>query len=153
MTQPGADGPPLFIVAQSDIVTIRVDVPEAFAVEVDPGDRALVKLQEMMGKTIEGKVTRTSWAVDTKVRTLRVEIDIPNPGNKLLPGLYAYATVVALEGKAVRRPIEVGLSDGTLAEVVSGLDGSEAVVKANAASLTDGQPVAVSEPATAKAKP
>jgi RND family efflux transporter MFP subunit len=167
LTQPGADQPPLFIVAQSDIVTIRVDVPEAFAVAVNPGDRAEVKLQEMKGKTIEGKVTRTSWAVDTKVRTLRVEIDIPNPGSNLLPGLYAYATIVAeehkdvltvpttaviiekeksfcvvvVEGKAARRPIEIGLSDGTRTEIVRGLDGGEAVVKANAASLTDGQPV------------
>jgi len=173
LTQPGADQPPLFIVAQSDIVTIRVDVPEAFAVEVDPGDGVEVKLQEIKGKTIEGKVTRTSWAVDTKVRTLRVEIDIPNPGSKLLPGLYAYATVVAEEhkdvltvpataivteqektscvvvagGQVARRPIQVGLSDGTRTEIVSGLDGSEAVVKANAASLTDRQPVEPVDPA------
>ncbi|MFI5456088.1 MAG: efflux RND transporter periplasmic adaptor subunit [Isosphaerales bacterium] len=173
LTQPGADQPPLFIVARSDIVTIRVDVPEAFAVEVNPGDGAVVKLQEVKGKTLEAKVTRTSWAVDTKVRTLRVEIDIPNPGGKLLPGLYAYATVVAeehkdvltvpttavvnekdksycvavVEAKAVRRPIQLGLRDGTRTEIASGLDGGEAVVKANAASLTDGQPVQIEQPA------
>ena len=40
LTQPGADKPPLFIVARSDIMTIRVNVPEAFAAEVNPGDRA-----------------------------------------------------------------------------------------------------------------
>ncbi len=173
LTQPGADKPPLFVVARSDIVTIRVNVPEAFAAEVNPGDRAAVRLQEMKGKTVEGKVTRVSWALDPKARTLRVEIDIPNPGGKLLPGLYAYATVIAEEhpdvltvpatavvneqgndycvvvvaGKAARRPIEVGLSDGTRTEVVSGLDGREAVVKANAASLTDGQPVETVDPA------
>ena len=55
--------------------------------------------------------------------------------------------VAIITGKAVRRPIEVGLSDGTLTEVVSGLDEREAVVKANAASLTDGQPVEVVDPA------
>jgi hypothetical protein len=33
------------------------------------------------------------------------------------------------------------LSDDTWAEVVSGLDGGEAVVKADAASLRDGQPI------------
>ena len=173
LTQPGADKPPLFIVARSDIMTIRVNVPEAFAAEVNPGDRAAVRLQEMKGKTVEGKVTRVSWALDPKTRTLRVEIDIPNPARKLQPGLYAYATVIAEEhpdvltlpvtavvseqgkdycvaivaGKAVRRPIQVGLSDGTRTEVVSGLDGREAVVKANAASLTDGQPVEVVDPA------
>ena len=172
LTQPGAEGPPLFIVAQSDIVTIRVDAPEAFAVEVNPGDRAEVKLQEMKGKTIDGKVTRTSWAVDTKVRTLRIEIDIPNPGSKLLPGLYAFATVVVeehkdvltipttavvqdqnksfcvivVDGKAVRRAIETGLSDGTRTEVTSGLEGSYEVVKASAASIVEGQPVEAIKP-------
>jgi len=173
LTEPGADKPPLFIVARSDIMTIRVNVPEAFAAEVKPGDRAAVRLQEMKGKTVEGKVTRVSWAIDPKVRTLRVEIDIPNPGAKLQPGLYAYATVIAEEhpdvltlpvtavvsepgkdycvvivaGKAARRAIQVGLSDGTRTEVALGLDGGEAVVKANAASLADGQPVEVVDPA------
>ena len=173
LTQPGADKPPLFIVARSDIMMIRVNVPEAFAAEVNHGDRAMVKLQELKGKTVEGKVTRVSWAIDPKVRTLRVEIDIPNPGAKLQPGLYAYATVIAEEhpnvltlpvtavvsesgkdycvavvaGKAARRPIEVGLTDGTRIEVVSGLDGREVVVKATAGSLLEGQPVEVVDPA------
>jgi HlyD family secretion protein len=165
LTQPGADKPPLFVVARSDIMTIRVNVPEAFAADVNPGDRATVRLQEMHGKIVEGKVSRVSWALDPKTRTIRLEIDIPNPGAKLLPGLYAYATVIAEEhsevltlpvtavvselgnvycvvvmaGKATRRPIQLGLSDGTRTEVVSGLDGRENVVKSNSASLTDGQ--------------
>ena len=135
------------------------------------------RLQALKGKTVEGKVTRTAWALDPKTRTLRVEIDIPNPGGKLRPGLYASATVIAEEhegvltvpttalvrekdkascvivvaGKAVRRPIEVGLTDATRAKVVSGLDGSEAVVKAYAATLTDGQPVELIQPAASVA--
>jgi HlyD family secretion protein len=173
LTQPGADKPPLFIVARSDIVTIRVNVPEGFAARVKPGDIATIKLQEMNGKTVEGKVSRISWALDPKTRTIRVEIDIPNPSAKLLPGLYAYATVIVEEhsdvltvpttaiitekektfcvvvadGRAARRPIALGLRDGTLAEVVSGLDGSEAVVTSNAATLADGQIVAIADSA------
>jgi multidrug efflux pump subunit AcrA (membrane-fusion protein) len=178
LTQPGADQPPLFVIARSDIVTVWLAVPEVFAPAVNPGDRALVELQALKDHTIEGKVSRISWALDPKVRTLRVEIDIPNPGAKLQPGLYAYATVIAEEhpdvltvpatavvseqgkdycvavvnGKAVRRPIQAGLSDGTWTEVVSGLQGDEAVVKANAASLTDGQPVELIAPETPQAK-
>ena len=173
LTRPGSDSDPLFIVDRSDIVTVAIDVPETFATEVNPGDRATIELQAMKGKTVAGTVTRTAWALDSKTRTLRVEIDIPNPGGKLRPGLYAYATVIAEEhpdvmtvpssalvrekdkafcviviaGKAVRRPIEVGLSDVTRTEVVSGLDGSEKVVKAFAAALADGQPVELIEPA------
>jgi hypothetical protein len=51
----------------------------------------------------------------------------------------------------MRKPVQVGLSDGTWTEVVSGLDGSEKVVKAYATSLTDGQPMDVIEPAPAPA--
>jgi RND family efflux transporter MFP subunit len=172
LTRPGSDAPPLFIAARTDVVTIVVDVPETYAADVDKGDRASVKLQAMKGRTVEGKVTRTGWALDSKTRTIRTEIDIPNPGGKLRPGLYAYATViveehkdvltipttavlpekdkafcvVVVDGKAVRKPIETGLSDGTRTEVVSGLDGGEAVVKANGASLVDGQAVKAIEP-------
>ena len=66
-------------------MTIAVDVPEVFATEVNPGDRATVELQAMKGKTVEGKVSRISWALDPKTRTIRVEIDIPNPDAKLRP--------------------------------------------------------------------
>jgi RND family efflux transporter MFP subunit len=179
LTRPGSDAAPLFIVARTDPMTIAVDLPETYATEVNPGDHALIKLQAMKGRTVEGEVTRTAWALDPKTRTIRAEIDIPNPGGKLRPGLYAYATVIVEEhkdaltipttaivqekekifclvvadGKAVRKPIETGLSDGTRTEVVSGLEGSELVVKANAASLSDGQVVKVQEEAAKGGKP
>ncbi len=56
--------------------------------------------------------------------------------------------VVVDDGKAARRPIVLGLNDGTRAEVVTGLSGNESVVKANAASLAEGQAVQIIEPAT-----
>jgi RND family efflux transporter MFP subunit len=173
LARPGPDGPPLFVVARSDIVTIAVDIPEAFATEVNPGDRATVKIPAMNARIVEGRVARISWALEPRTRTIRVEIDIPNPEGRLRPGLYAYATVVAeehldvltvpataivegdgqprcvvvIDGKAARRPVVLGLGDGASAEVVSGLAAGDAVVKAGAASLADGQAVQVIEPA------
>jgi RND family efflux transporter MFP subunit len=173
LTKPGTDAPPLFIAARSAVVTITVDIPETAAADIKPGDRALIKLQAQKGRTVEGKVTRTAWALDPKTRTIRAEIDIPNPSFNLRPGLYVWATIVVEEhpnvltlptsavvkdkdqshcvviadGKAARRRIEVGLNDGTRTEVISGLQGVESVVKANAASLRDGQPIDVLESA------
>jgi RND family efflux transporter MFP subunit len=178
LTRPGSDAPPLFVAVRTDVVTIAVDIPETYSTDVKPGDDALVKLQAMKRRTVPARVTRTAWALDPKTRTIRVEIDIPNPGGKLRPGLYAYATitveehedvltipttavvpdqdktfcVAVVDGKAVRKPIETGLSDGTLTEVVSGLDGSEFVVKANATSLSNGQPVKVQDEAARAGK-
>jgi RND family efflux transporter MFP subunit len=179
LTRPGSDAPPLFVAARTDVVTIVVDVPETYSTDVDKGDRATVKLQAMKGRTVEGTVTRTAWALDPKTRTIRTEVDIPNPGGKLRPGLYAYATViveehkdvltipttavvqdkdkafcvVVVDGKAIRKPIETALSDGSRTEVVSGLEGTELVVKANAVSLGDGQAVKVIEEAAKAGKP
>jgi RND family efflux transporter MFP subunit len=177
LTVPGTQGEPLFVVAHADVVTVAVAVPETFAAAVEPGDRALVRLQALGGRTVEGRVTRTSFALDDASRTLRVEIDLQNPDGTLRPGLYANVTIVAEEhpdaltvpatavvrdgarafcvvvaaGRAARRPVELGLSDGTNAEVLSGLVADDVVVKANAASLTDGQPVdAIEPPAPAK---
>jgi HlyD family secretion protein len=55
LTRPGPEGPPLFVVARS-----AVDVPEAVATEVNPGDRASVRIQAMNGRIVEGKVARIS---------------------------------------------------------------------------------------------
>ena len=179
LTVPGGQGEPLFVVARSDLVTVAVHVPELFAAAVEPGDRALIRLQSIPGRPFEGKVIRTAYALDPKSRTLRVEIDLPNPDGKLHPGLYAYASIVAeehadaltipttaigrdgekafcvvvREGHAARRPIEVGFSDGMSTEVVSGLHGEEIVVKAGVASLLDGQPLETAGPATPSSSP
>jgi HlyD family secretion protein len=165
LTEPGNHGDPLFIVARDDIVRITVSVPEIYATEVEPGDRALIRLQAVPGRNFQAKVTRTSWMLDAKNRTLRTEIDVPNPKGVLRPGLYAYATIVVEEhanvltvpttalirqdpdilcvtvkgGQAMRKPITVGLDDGIRAEILSGLSADEFVVKAYASTLVDGQ--------------
>ena len=172
LTAPGTQGEPLFVVARSDVVTVAVAVPELDSAEVNPGARAFVRLQALPGRVLEGQVTRTAYALDYRSRTLRAEIDLPNPEGKLHPGLYAYVTVVVAErpnaltlpasaivregettycvgvrgGRAARLPLAIGLNDGTRVEVRSGLDAEELVVKANAASLAEGQTVEPTEP-------
>jgi HlyD family secretion protein len=179
LTTPGAGGELLFIVARSDIVTITVGVPETDAPFVNAGDEARVRLQALDGKTFAGKVTRTAWALDATTRTLRVEIDLPNPDEFLRPGLYAYATIIAEEhkhaltlpatallkdgeksycvtvadGRARRREVFAGLVDGKRIEIVAGLDGGEDVVEANATSLVDGQAVEEVKPPGGVEKP
>ncbi len=173
LTEAGPHGQPLFIVVRDDVVRITVSVPEMYAPAVDPGDRVLIRLQALGGTQFDGKVTRTSWTLDAKNRTLRTEIDVPNPKATLRPGLYAYATVivgehpdaltvpstalvredektycvVVVEGKAVRKPVAVGLEANSRAEILSGLHGDEAVIKAYASSLADGEAVQIVQPA------
>jgi RND family efflux transporter MFP subunit len=136
----GNKGEPLFVVLSADTVRVFVDVPEADAGLVRDGMEAKVRAQ---GKEFAGTVTRTSGFLDPRTRTLRTEIDLPNKDGALLPGTYAYATLTARRegvltlpasavvaapegtycyrvenGKAVRAPLQTGLSGGGLVEVL-----------------------------------
>lgn len=179
LTTAGATGEPLFVVARSDPLTITLGVPELDAPFVNVGDPARVRVQALDGRTFEGKVTRTAWAIDTPTRTLRAEIDLANDAGTLRAGLYAYVSIIAEEhpnalvvptsalfkegaqsflvvvtsGKAARREVKVGIVDGDRAEVLSGLKGDETIVGANAAALTDGQTVESIRAESAQAKP
>jgi multidrug efflux pump subunit AcrA (membrane-fusion protein) len=120
---------------------------------VPAGTRAKVLARGYRDEPIEGTVTRTSWALNVTSRTLRAEIDLANPGSRLLPGMYAYADVIiqhpktmtlpeaALthvgdqtfcwlydDGHAKRTEVRTGLSDGNWIEITSieHPDGSEA---------------------------
>jgi multidrug efflux pump subunit AcrA (membrane-fusion protein) len=84
---------PLFTLQKLDVVRVFADVPEASAAGIRSGLPADVKLYGPAGVTIHGAVTRIATALDPTTRTMRVEIDLPNPGEKLLPGMYAQVTL------------------------------------------------------------
>ena len=92
---------PIYVVDRTDIVRIFVDIPEQDANYVQIGTKATVLAKGYRDQPIPGTVTRTSWALNVKSRTLRAEIDLPNPNSQLLPGMYAYAKVV-IERPGVR---------------------------------------------------
>jgi multidrug resistance efflux pump len=92
---------PLFVIAKTDTVRVFVDVPEREAPFIARGNKAVVRVKSL-GKQGEftAAVTRTSYALNPRNRTLRVEIDIPNSTGWLRPGMYATATI-SLSGLAV----------------------------------------------------
>jgi RND family efflux transporter MFP subunit len=80
---------PLFTCQQLNVVRVFADVPEASATSIRQGQPAQVRLYGPTGQTISGSVTRIAAALDPATRTMRVEIDLPNDDEKLLPGMYA----------------------------------------------------------------
>ena len=84
---------PLFTCQKIDVVRVFADAPEASAAAIRPGTRAEVKLFDVGETTIQGSVTRIAIALDPATRTMRVEIDLPNPDEKLQPGMYAQVTL------------------------------------------------------------
>ncbi|MBN9521671.1 efflux RND transporter periplasmic adaptor subunit [bacterium] len=88
-----ASAPPLFEVVQTHLMRIFVDVPEADAPLVRDGGPARVRVQALGDRELPGRVARSSWALEDRTRTLRVEIDLPNPEGLLRPGMYATARI------------------------------------------------------------
>jgi multidrug resistance efflux pump len=87
---------PLFEVVRTDLVRVFVDVPEADAPFVGDGGSAQVQVQALGDRDFEGRVTRSSWLLANQTRTLRTEIDLPNPQGLFRPGMYAYARLPVL---------------------------------------------------------
>jgi multidrug efflux pump subunit AcrA (membrane-fusion protein) len=83
---------PLFTVQRLDTVRVSCDVPEANVQQVHVGDSAQVKLFTAPLQPIDAHVTRSSFALNPSTRTMRVEIHLKNPQEKLLPGMYAQVT-------------------------------------------------------------
>jgi len=163
-------GQPLFVVVRTDIVRVFVDVPEADAVLTQTNNEAVIRIPAMANEVFKGSVTRSAWVLDSTTRTLRTEVDFKNAEGRLRPGMYAYADVKVAErsdalslpkaavlkhenqaycftidnsNKLVRTPIVTGIQAGSDIEIVSGLDGHEAVIGTNAASYREGQVVEI----------
>jgi HlyD family secretion protein len=140
--QPGTAAPPLFVVARTDRVRVVSEIPEPEAPYIREKMKAVIRVQGLKDQSFSGEITRTSWSLDAKSRTLSVEIDMPSDG-VLVPGSYAYvslrgefpnrltipaATVVnqgdqsyvflLKDGKAARTPVHLGLRSGNLVEVL-----------------------------------
>ena len=98
---PQSTAAPIYVVDRTDIVRIFVDIPEQYANYVQIGSKSTVLIRAYRDQPIPSTVTRTSWALNIKSRTLRAEIDLLNPGGQILPGMYGYAKVM-IERPGVR---------------------------------------------------
>ena len=85
---------PLYVLNRIDPVLFVVGVPEADASYVAAGTKARVRIPALAGLQIDARVTRTSWALNSTSRTLLAEIDLPNPKEAFVPGMYAYGSVL-----------------------------------------------------------
>jgi membrane fusion protein, multidrug efflux system len=160
----------LFAIAQVNPIRVYIDVPELYAPTVKIGLPASIELPSLPGQKFTGKVARTSDALDPATRTLRTEIDVPNPNGQLLPGSYAQvhfavqiqsvpltvpvnallfrgegtrAAVVGSDGKVQLKPVVIGRDYGTEVEILSGLQLSDSIILNPSDSLEEGQQVNV----------
>lgn len=150
-----ASGRPLFRVEQIDPLRVVVDVPQVFASDVRVGREAVIFRREEPNRVFTGKVARTANALDPSTRTLRTEVEVPNPKGELLPGMYLQvkftlkrevapvlvptaALIIRTAGPKVAlldsqqavhyRDVQLGRDYGAEVEVTAGLQGGETLV-------------------------
>jgi multidrug efflux pump subunit AcrA (membrane-fusion protein) len=140
----GTPGTPLFTVARTDRVRITVDVPEGAAAHVRKDMPASVRVQALAQRELDGTVARTSWALDTRTRSLRAQVELDNRKGLLRPGMFVsvrltvqrpgvltvpaaavYRTmderpyvVQVRNGRALRTYVQVGASRGDRLELL-----------------------------------
>ena len=169
-------GQELFRIARIDTLRVFVNVPEDYTASIRPGVRAKLSIGGFPGRAFAGTVTRYTHAVDINSRTMRTEIDIPNPSGILSPGAYVSASfslrepvaslnlpantlifqqaglqvgVVDEKQRVQLRRIAIGRDFGTSVEVLSGLKPTDAVIANPSDSLNAGEPVQIENPGPA----
>src|SRR5271166_4126272 len=83
---------PVVQVAESDLLRLRMPVPESDVPYIQVGGDVQVKVNAT-GHTFTGKIIRFSRALDTNTRTMLTEVDVPNHDLSLNPGMYAETTI------------------------------------------------------------
>lgn len=121
---------PVVRVAQSDLLRLRMPVPESDVPYIQTGGEVQVKVSAT-GRVFTGKIIRFSRALDTNTRTMLTEVDVPNPDLTLSPGMYA-ETTIQLQQKtdALILPAQAVVQNGDQAYVLV-VDGANHVQKHN----------------------
>jgi RND family efflux transporter MFP subunit len=163
----------IFDLSAIDTLRVFVNVPQIYAPDAKNGVIATLTLPQYPGRKFEGRLVRTSSAVDPATRTLLAEVDVKNPSGELLPGSYtevhlhtssaAPALIVpvsalilqpdglyvaTVDGNGIAHLIRVsaGRDLGTTVEILTGLQPSQGVIANPPDSLTDGEKVRVVTP-------
>jgi len=84
-------------------VRIQIPVPEDEALNIGTNTPATFTVQSLPKRQFRGAITRISYALDQGTKTMLAEIDMPNPGDVLRPGMYATVQFVLPMGAANAR--------------------------------------------------
>jgi RND family efflux transporter MFP subunit len=160
----------IFDISAVSTLRVYVNVPQVYSPDAKDGTIATLTLPQYPGKNFEGKLVRSSDAVDPTTRTLLAEVDVPNKGGELLPGSYtevhlhtsnpAPALIVpvsalilgtdglhlgVVDSNSVAHLVRVtsGRDMGSTVEILNGLDPHARVITNPTDSITDGERVRV----------
>jgi RND family efflux transporter MFP subunit len=166
----GGTGHELFHIAKISVVRAYVTVPETYGEQIVDGMKATLQVTGLAGQQFTGAVIRNSHAIATTSHTLLVEIDVPNPTGKLMPGAYAEAhlhvsvpvrsmlvpggavlyqaagpqvAVVNPAGQVELHNVALGRDFGSTIEITSGIAASDSIIASPPDYLVNGMKVSI----------
>jgi len=80
---------PLVQIEQNTRLRLVVAVPEAQVAGIAKGAAVSFTVPAYPGETFEGTIARPSQALDTRTRSMLVELDVSNPQGRLATGMFA----------------------------------------------------------------
>lgn len=161
----------LMKIVNLDTVRTIVHIVEKDYEDVKLGQKAVITVDTFPEKTFSGHVLRKAPVLDPQTRTAAVHIEIPNKDFSLKPGMHARVQIVFEQrhkakvlpvasltrrkdgpGSAVYiidgnppvteiRNIEVGINDGELVEILSGINSGDLVITLGNRLVDEGQTV------------
>jgi RND family efflux transporter MFP subunit len=162
-------GEPVAIILDISSVKVSVGIPESDVDAVRKLKEFNVTIDALGGKTLKGRKVFLSKSPDSRARLYELQLSVDNPGEEILPGMFARVNIVKEEvtdgvsvplyavvtrdeksfvfvennGTAHVRMVEMGIVEGWLIQITKGLEPGERVVVVGQRSLDEGQGVNV----------
>ena len=146
-------GDPLFSVADLSLIWVELEVFESDLPFIKAGQEVDIFSPAFPGHTFHVKVKLIYPFIDAKTRTVKLRVEIPNPGLKLRPDMYVTATikipmadslvvpagavmdtgkrqvlwVESKPGVFLQRDVKIGARSGKYVQILAGLKAGEKV--------------------------
>ena len=160
-------GDELFTVADYNPLVARIYLPERDVIELEEGREVHIALAANAELSFTGRIRQIAPVVDTATGTVKVTVEAVRPPAGVRPGAFVsigivreqHPTALLLpresvirelrtahvfvteDDKAVKKAVELGIEEGDLVEVLSGVAAGDKVVVAGQGGLDDGQKI------------
>lgn len=84
---------PLFVLQEQKHLRLVISVPEIYTGLLNQKDAVTFSVKSMPNQHFNAKIKRMAGALDERLRSERLEMDVYNDNKKLLPGMYAEVSI------------------------------------------------------------
>ncbi len=163
MGQMASPGIELFGIKNSDMADVELNVTDSVISKISEDTKAVISIKSAGLNKIKGSVTVVSKAKSDQTGMFTVKVAIPNKDGKIKIGMLADVSLVvdktknalaidsnavinkngknfvyiAKDGKAVKKEVEIGISNGEITEITKGLKEGDKVITDGKEFLSD----------------